>query len=93
MAGIVGPLVGGWALTAVGASAVLWASLLLGAAGVPAWVMLDRRSGTRVAALRAAEAHWEPLLSGVASSDVSSVRVPVTEPERQLTTEPEPESV
>lgn len=66
LAGIVGPLVGGWALSAVGASAVLWASLVLGAAGVPAWLVLDRRSGARVAALRAAEAHLEPVVAVVA---------------------------
>ncbi|ACU71142.1 major facilitator superfamily MFS_1 [Catenulispora acidiphila DSM 44928] len=81
VAGIVGPLVGGWALTAIGASAVLWASLLLGAAGVPAWVMLDRRSRTRVATLRAAEAHWEPVLSAIASPEVVSAGVPTSEPE------------
>ena len=63
VAGIVGPLVGGWALSAVGATAVLWASLVLGAVGVPAWLLLDRRSTVRVAALRAAEARMEPPLS------------------------------
>jgi MFS family permease len=81
VAGIVGPLVGGWALSAVGASAVLWASLVLGAAGVPAWLLLDRRSMTRVAELRAVEAYVEPLLSVVASSDVLPAGVPATEPE------------
>jgi len=85
VAGIVGPLVGGWALSAVGASAVLWASLVLGAAGVPAWLLLDRRSATRVAALRAAETYVEPLLSVVASSDVL--------PAGSLAAEPEPEPV
>lgn len=72
VAGIVGPLVGGWALSAVGASAVLWASLLLGAVGVPAWLLLDRRSTVRVAALRAAEARWEPVPVVVASSGLSA---------------------
>jgi MFS family permease len=81
VAGIVGPLVGGWALSAVGASAVLWASLVLGAAGVPAWLLLDRRSTTRVAALRAAEAYREPLLSVVASSEVLPAGTPAAEPE------------
>lgn len=85
VAGIVGPLVGGWTLSAVGASAVLWASLVLGAAGVPVWLLLDRRSTTRVTALRAAEVHGEPLLSVVASSDVA--------PAGSLTTESEPEPV
>lgn len=80
VAGILGPLVGGWALSTVGASAVLWASLVLGAVGVPAWLLLDRRSATRVAELRA-EAYMEPLLSVVASSDVLSAGVPATEPE------------
>jgi MFS family permease len=72
VAGIIGPLVGGWALSAVGAPAVLWASLALGAAGVPAWLVLDRRSGTRVAALRAAEIRLESSLSvlSVVPSDV-----------------------
>jgi MFS family permease len=70
VAGIVGPLVGGWALSAVGASAALWASLVLGAAGVPAWLVLDRRSGARVAALRAAEAGLAPVPSVVASAVV-----------------------
>ena len=67
VAGIVGPLVGGWALSAVGASAVLWASLALGAAGVPAWLLLDRRSAARVAALRADEAQFQSVSSAVAS--------------------------
>jgi MFS family permease len=68
VAGIVGPLVGGWALSAVGASAVLWASLALGAAGVPAWLVLDRRSAARVATLRAAEARFQSVSSVVASA-------------------------
>ncbi|MEY9933606.1 MFS family permease [Catenulispora sp. GP43] len=72
VAGIVGPLLGGWALSAIGASAVLWASLVLGAAGVPAWLLLDRRSAVRVAALRAAEAGWEPVPVVAASSGLSA---------------------
>ncbi|MBS2553479.1 MFS transporter, partial [Catenulispora sp. NL8] len=63
IAGIIGPLVGGWALSTLGSSAVLWASLVLGAAGVPAWLVIGRRSAGRVAALRAAEAHLELSLS------------------------------
>jgi MFS family permease len=55
-ANIIGPLLGGWTLTSIGAPAVLWASLVLGALGVPAWVVIGRRSGARVATLRAAEA-------------------------------------
>jgi MFS family permease len=55
-AGIIGPLLGGWALTAIGSAAVLWASLVLGAVGVPAWAAIGRRSTARVATLRAAEA-------------------------------------
>lgn len=74
VAGIVGPLMGGWALSAVGASSVLWASLVLGAAGVPAWLVLDRRSTARVAALRAAEAYVRPLSAVVPQS----VAVPLT---------------
>ncbi|WP_194927129.1 MFS transporter, partial [Catenulispora pinisilvae] len=63
IAGIIGPLVGGWALSTLGSSVVLWASLVLGAAGVPAWLVIGRRSAGRVAALRAAEAHLELSLS------------------------------
>ena len=68
VAGIVGPLVGGWALSSVGASAVLGASLVLGAAGVPAWLILDRRSTARVEALRVAEGSLQPLAAVAAES-------------------------
>lgn len=56
VAGIVGPLVGGWALSSVGKAAVPWASLVLGVAGVPAWLLIGRRAGARIAVLRAEEA-------------------------------------
>jgi MFS family permease len=75
VAGIVGPLVGGWALSAVGASAVLWASLVLGAAGVPAWLVLERRATVRIAALRAAEGDVRPGLGAETSAGVSELAV------------------
>ncbi|WP_194917840.1 MDR family MFS transporter [Catenulispora rubra] len=80
VAGIVGPLVGGWALSAVGASAVLWASLALGAAGVPAWLLLDRRSGARVAALRAEEERLESSLSVLSVVPLAAVGDAAPEP-------------
>ncbi|WP_370353647.1 MDR family MFS transporter [Catenulispora sp. EB89] len=80
VAGIVGPLVGGWALSAVGASAVLWASLALGAAGVPAWLVLDRRSGARVAALRAEEARLEASMAVLSVLPLAAVGDAAPEP-------------
>jgi MFS family permease len=56
IAGIVGPLVGGWALSSVGRAAVPWASLVLGVAGAPAWLLIGRRAAARIIVLRAEEA-------------------------------------
>ncbi|WP_344665796.1 MFS transporter [Catenulispora yoronensis] len=55
IAGVVGPLVGGWALSDVGNAAVPWASLVLGIAGVPAWWLIGKRAVPRIAVLRAEE--------------------------------------
>jgi MFS family permease len=55
MAGTLGPLLGGWALTVSGSAAVWWASLALGAVSVPAWLAIGRRSGDRVVVLAAEE--------------------------------------
>ncbi|WP_344655522.1 MFS transporter [Catenulispora subtropica] len=67
IAGVVGPLVGGWALSDVGRSAVPWASLVLGVAGVPAWLLIGRRATARIAVLRAEEARVTAAVLNVAA--------------------------
>ena len=74
MAGIVGPLLGGWALSAVGKAAVPWASLVLGVAGAPAWLLIGRRAAARIAVLRAEEAR----VGSGSVGRVTAVSVPVT---------------
>ncbi|NUR62344.1 MAG: MFS transporter [Catenulispora sp.] len=62
-AGVVGPLVGGWALSNVGRGAVPWASLVLGIAAAPVWLVIGRRAGVRVRVLRAEEARVMELVA------------------------------
>lgn len=87
ISGVVGPLLGGWALSNVGKSAVPWASLVLGIAGVPAWLLIGRRAIARIAVLRAEEtqllAAASEVLAGVevvGSGTVVSGADPVPEP-------------
>ena len=61
--GVVGPLVGGWALSSVGKGAVPWASLVLGIAAAPVWLVIGRRAGARVTVLRAEEARAVELVA------------------------------
>lgn len=72
ISGVVGPLLGGWALSNVGKAAVPWASLVLGIAGVPAWLLIGRRATGRIAVLRAEEtqllAATSEVLAGVAAA-------------------------
>jgi MFS family permease len=53
VAGVVGPLVGGWLMNGSGSDAVWWGSLALGVAGVPIWFAFARVAAPRLGASHA----------------------------------------
>jgi MFS family permease len=76
LCGIIGPLLGGWALSVSGSAAVWWGSLALGAVSVPVWLVIGRWAAPRVAAARSAEG--APASAEDAVSDAVPNAVPVT---------------
>jgi MFS family permease len=75
VAGVVGPLAGGWLMNGSGSAAVWWGSLALGVAGVPIWFLVARFAAPRLAASHAMLA----ALADVAADEaVAEQAVPVS---------------
>jgi MFS family permease len=92
VAGVLGPLVGGWLMTGSGSAAVWWGSLALGVAGVPIWFLF-----ARVAAPRLAESQTAALVpaafAGPAAAPTAAVTVPDAVPAVLLSVEASAEAV
>ena len=92
VAGVLGPLVGGWLMSGSGSAAVWWGSLALGVVGVPVWFVFARLAAPRLAASQNM-ALVSAALAGPATAPTATVTVPEAIPAALLSTEPSPEAV
>jgi MFS family permease len=77
VAGVLGPLVGGWLMNGSGSAAVWWGSLALGVAGVPIWFGFERLAAPRLAASHTASPATVPAVPAVlAGSEASAAGGP-----------------